>query len=120
MIVGYIERLFLALDAQDYAFPDAPRPDAFVVALGDAAEARAVVVAQSLRKQGLAVDLALATPGAGRSMKAQMKAAARSRARYAVILGDDELARGVAAVRDLDGGTQTDVALDALAEAIWE
>lgn len=117
-----IERLFLALDAQGYALPEARRPDAFLVALGDAAERRTLALARDLRAAGRTVDLALATPGAGRSMKAQMKAqmkaAARSRARHAVILGDDELGRGVAAVRDLDAGTQADVPLDRLAGAL--
>jgi histidyl-tRNA synthetase len=119
--VGYaagFERLFLALDAQGAELPTAARPDAFIVALGETAEARAVVVAQALRADGLAVDLSLGTPGAGRSMKAQMKAAARSRARFAVILGDDELARGVAAVRDLDAASQADMPLDRLADAL--
>ena len=119
--VGYaagIERLFLALDAQGVSLPEAPRPAACLVALGDAAEQHALVLARDLRAAGLAVDVALAAPGGGRSVKAQMKAAARSGARHAVILGDDELARGAAAVRDLDAGTQADVPLDALANAL--
>ena len=44
-----------------------------------------------------------------------MRRADRIGARAAVLLGDDELARGIATVRDLDSGEQSEVALDALA-----
>ena len=119
--VGYgagIERLFLALDAQRTALPVAPPVDVFLVALGDAAEARAFGLAQTLRAAGLSVDFAVATPEGGRSMKAQMRAADRSGARRAVLLGDDELARGVAQVRDLGVSVQREVPLDDLATAL--
>lgn len=106
-----IERLFLALDAQNVALPEAPRPDAFVVALGDAAGTASVVLAERLRQSGLRVETGLG----GRSMKAQMKAADRSGARFAVVLGDDEIAAGAASVRDLAASVQEAVGLDALA-----
>lgn len=110
--VGYaagIERLFLALDAQGYAFPAAPRPDVFVVALGEAAERAAFGLAQTLRQSGLAVDFALGGPQGGRSMKAQMKAADRSGAAHALVLGDDELAAGTVGLRDLATSEQRPV-----------
>ena len=112
--VGYaagVERLFIALLDQDYAFPEPPRPDVFLVALGEAAESAAFGIAQTLRLAGLSVDFALG----GRSMKAQMKAADRSGARRAVILGDDELASGEAQVRDLGASEQRAVPIAELA-----
>ena len=112
--VGYaagVERLLIALLDQGYAFPEPPRPDVFMVALGEAAERAAFGLAQTLRRAGLAVDFALG----GRSMKAQMKAADRSGARHAVLLGDDELAAGEAQVRDLGASDQRAVPLDELA-----
>ena len=115
--VGYaagIERLFIALAEQAVALPEAPRPDVFLVCLGDAAEAAGFGIAQTLRRAGLAVDFALG----GRSMKAQMKAADRSQAAVAVILGDDELTAGVAQVRDLGASEQRTVPIDQLALAL--
>ena len=112
--VGYaagIERLFLALDAEGYAFPDPPRPDVFVVTLGDEADRAGFAVAQTLRQSGLAVEFALG----GRSMKAQMKAADRSGAARTVILGEDELRGGEAQVRDLETGQQRAVPIARLA-----
>jgi len=109
-----VERLFIALQAEAYAFPDGPRPDAFLVCLGDAAEAAGFGIAQTLRASGLAVDYALG----GRSMKAQMKAADRSQAAFAVVIGEDELANGQAQVRDLGASEQRAVPLDQLAAAL--
>lgn len=112
--VGYaagIERLFLALEAEGYALPEGPRPDVFLVALGDEAERAAFALAQTLRQSGLAVDYALG----GRSMKAQMKAADRSGAARTVIVGEDELRAGEAQVRDLATGAQRAVPIAGLA-----
>ena len=65
----------------------------------------AVVVTDLIRTDGLRVDRAWD----GRSMKAQMKAADRSAAALAVIVGEDEKAAGTVTVRDLrgDGGQET-------------
>ena len=112
--VGYaagVERLLIALDDEGYDFPAPPRPDVFLVCLGDAAEAAGFAIAQTLRRAGLAVDFALG----GRSMKAQMKAADRAGAAFSVILGDDELEAGAAQVRDLGASEQRAVPIDRLA-----
>ena len=49
-----------------------------------------------------------------------MASANRLKARAAVLIGEEELARGVAQVKDLDAGTQREVPLDALAAALLE
>ena len=112
--VGYaagFERLFIALAESGAEPPQAPAPDVFLVCLGDAAQAAGFGIAQALRQSGLAVDYALG----GRSMKAQMKAADRSGAATAVVIGDDELAAGAAQVRDLGASEQRPVPLAELA-----
>ena len=115
-VAAGIERLFLALAAQAYPFPEAPRPDAFVVALGDVATPASVVLAEDLRRAGLRVETALG----GRSMKAQMKAADRSGARFALVVGDDEVAAGTVAVRDLAASEQASVAVADVAAHLAE
>ncbi len=80
-------------------------PDAFVVALGDAARQPAHVLARDLRHAGLT---ALVDYDA-RSLRAQMKRADRSGARRVLILGDDELARGEVTVKDMASGDQATV-----------
>jgi histidyl-tRNA synthetase len=73
-----------------------------VDALGDG---DAAVLVNELREAGLRADRAYG----GRSMKAQMKVADRSRARYAVLLAPDEAKRRVVKVRDLAAGDEIDV-----------
>ena len=99
-----IERLAL-LTAEP---PSEARPIA-LVPIGDAAEARALVLAEQLRDAGLVIDL-----GYSGNVGRRMRRADRIGARAAVLLGDDELARGAATVRDLDSGAQSEVALEDL------
>ncbi len=104
-----IERVLLSCDAEGvFPAPEA-RVDCFVVdTTGDAATA----LAHELRLAGLATDRAFDA----RSMKAQMKAASKSGARWAVILGEDELATGVVTVRDLDTGDQSTIGRDVVVD----
>lgn len=109
-----IERLFLALDAQNKALPEAEDPAAFLVALGEEAERYVFRLADHLRAAGLRVGLDVK----GRSLKAQMKEADRQDARYAVIVGKDELAAGEAQLKDMATGEQRAVAFADLAESL--
>jgi histidyl-tRNA synthetase len=86
---------------------------AYVVAVGGAAS-QALEIATRLRRAGIGTELDLV----GRSMKGQMKDADRSGARFAVIVGDEELAAGEATVKDLVGGDQQRVPLDLLEEKL--
>jgi len=99
-----IERLALLLAEP----PSPPRPIA-LVPIGEAAEAQALILAEQLRDAGLIVDL-----GYSGNLARRMRRADRIGARAAVLLGDDELVRGAATLRDLDSGEQSEVALDAL------
>lgn len=101
---GGIERLAM-LAAADLA---APRPLA-LVPMGEAAERQAIALARTLRREGLAVDLAYRG-----NMQKRLKRANKVQAAIAVLIGDDELARGVATVKDLDQGSQESIALDRL------
>lgn len=103
-----IERLAMLIAAPQSQFPDAA-----LVPLGDAAEAATMGIASALRRAGLACEMAYKG-----NMKKRMQKAAATGARYAIIIGDDELSRGVAAVKHLATGEQKTVALDALPEAL--
>jgi histidyl-tRNA synthetase len=105
-----VERLILLLRESGAAGTAAPL--AYVVHAGDAAAALARRVAESLRDRGRAVVL----NAGGGSFKSQMKKADASGARYALVIGDDEAARGVVGVKPLrEAGEQESVAVDALA-----
>ena len=94
-----MERLVLAMPDG----PDPRAPDAFIVALGDAARQPAHKLARDLRRAGLT---ALIDYG-DRSMKAQLRRANRTRARYVLILGENELAVGRVQVKDMESGGET-------------
>jgi histidyl-tRNA synthetase len=99
-----IERMLLALEAENGAPEPPAATDVFVVDATDGSAARDVT--HEMRSAGLRADRAFD----GRSMKAQMKAAGRSGARVAVIVGEQEQIDGTATVRDLAKAEQTIVA----------
>jgi histidyl-tRNA synthetase len=84
-----------------------------VVPVGSTADAPATAIAERLRRAGYAVDL-----GYGGNLGKRMKRADKLAAAAAVILGEDELAKGVASLRDLDSGQQTAVPLAELEERL--
>ena len=92
--------------------PAAPRPIA-LVPIGRQAEEAALRLTQELRRAGFTVDL-----GYSGKIGKRMKRADKIGARAAVILGEDELVRNAATLRDLDTGEQTEVPLAELRERL--
>ena len=107
---GGIERLaMLAKEA-----PAPGRPIA-VIPVGEAAEAAALRLARDLRHRDIPVEL-----GFRGNLSRRMKRANRLNARAAIFLGEDELKRGTATLRDLDSGDQSEVPLDTLVARLAE
>ncbi len=114
-----MERIMLALDAEatdgrPAGPPVPPRCDVYVVPLGAAAKRKAAVLVDALRSERLNVDMAYGD----RKLGGAMKAADRSGARTAVVLGDRDLEAGVAQVKDLRSGEQRSVELERLVEEL--
>ena len=105
---GGIERLAMLTADYPEAFPVVS-----LVPVGPAAEKLALPLADSLRRAGIAVDLGLSG-----NLKRRMQQANRIGARVAVLLGDDEIARSVATVRDMESGEQRELPIDRLAAAL--
>jgi len=103
-----VERCMMLLKEE----PKARRPVA-LVPIGDEAERAVLILANKIRQAGLPADL-----GYSGNMGKRMKRANKLNARVAVILGENELAKNVAAVRDLDSGEQREVPLDTLIESL--
>jgi histidyl-tRNA synthetase len=100
-----IERLAMLI-----AEPPAPPRPVALVPIGDDGERQAAGLAEELRGLGLVVDL-----GYSGNLQRRLRRANRLNARVAVLLGDDEIGRGVATLRDLDTGEQAEVPLAELA-----
>jgi histidyl-tRNA synthetase len=113
--VGYgigVDRTLLACRAEGLAPWSQARCEVFGVPLGDAARRRLVTLAAALRRAGVRVDLAYG----GRGLKGAMKAADRSGARYALVLGERDLDDGTVGVKDMVSGEQRAVPLDAVVD----
>jgi histidyl-tRNA synthetase len=96
-----VERMLLAAASQEKK----ANLDVFLVTLAPEARIPAIRLAWALREEGISTDLDYA----GRGLRAQFKQADRVGASYAVILGEDELAQGVATVRDMASGGERKV-----------
>jgi histidyl-tRNA synthetase len=109
-----IERLLLVLEASGAEIPAPAGPDALVIWLSEAGKPEALRIAKTLREAGLVIE----TDAAGRGMKGQFKYADHIGARYAVVLGDEEIAAGEATVKEMRTGAQERVAAADLAVAL--
>ena len=105
-----VDRTLLALEAEQLPPVALPAMGAFFVPLGAEAKARCVVLVGELRRAGIGADVVYGERG----MKGAMKAAERSGATYAVVLGERDLEAGEAQLKDLRSHEQTAVPLDNL------
>jgi len=103
-----IERLAMMLDA-----PDVEKPAVAVIPLGDRAEAEAQKIVAGLRREGVATEMAYRG-----NMKKRLSRANAVGAAYALIIGDEELERGEAQLKDLASGEQRAVSLHLIGEAL--
>jgi histidyl-tRNA synthetase len=103
-----IERLLLVLDAAGISISKPETCDVFIAVLGRAPMAQALKTAQSLRASGFKV----LTDVMGRNLKAQLKYADRSEASYTMIIGEDELKKGVVTLRNMKESTQKEIKLE--------
>ncbi|HYN36213.1 MAG TPA: histidine--tRNA ligase [Actinomycetota bacterium] len=107
-----LDRIILA--RSDDATPVVGPVRVYAVALGEEAQKEALKLVTRLRAAGVGADLDLA----GRGMKGQMKDADRSGARWALILGAEELASGTATLKDLASGEQRSIPIDSIEEGV--
>ena len=114
--IGYgmgLERVIQNVKNQHVQLNGDIRTRVMVVHLGDAAKSAGVRIASELRSAGIAATLA-----PPRGLRAQLRYASNTGATHALIIGDDELANGVATLRDLTQSTQSDVPLTAIVDAL--
>ena len=103
-----IERLAMLIDE-----PAAETVEVAVIPMGERAQTLAIRLLADLRRAGIAADMSYRG-----NMKKRMQKADASGARFAVIIGDDEVTRGEVALKQLASQTQSWVAIDRLVEAL--
>ncbi|MEV5817496.1 histidine--tRNA ligase [Streptomyces mutabilis] len=103
-----VDRTVLALEAEGIELDIPSATSVFAVPLGE--EARRVLFSKvtELRKNGVAADFSYG----GKGLKAAMKGANRSGARYALVLGERDLAEGVVQLKDMESGEQTAIGVN--------
>lgn len=106
-----VERLAMLMEVAGLT-PEAHRL-VTVIPVSEAEEAAAVAVLQDLRAAGIGAEM-----GYRGNLKRRMERANQRKARAALIIGETEAAKGVAQLRDLDAGTQEEVAFGALVERL--
>ena len=109
-----IERIILNLKRQSVAVPELTRPDVFLAWVGGKARDEAVRLSAILRSAGVGTVTAYSP----RSLKAQLRQANTQGCAYAVIIGEEELAKGVVALRNMQTASQEEIAPDKLVEKL--
>ena len=103
-----IERLAMLIDA-----PEAESPRVVLIPIGEAAESKAIELLSQLHRSGVAADM-----GYRGNLKKRLARANSAGTRYAIIIGDQEIANGEGQLRDMASGEQQGVPFDRLAEAV--
>lgn len=110
-----IERLMLLMEAQGCEFPEAEKPDLFIVALGEKATLKAVEIAKDMREEGFLALLDLNQ----RSVRAQMKYADKLGAKFNVVIGDNEVEAKTAKLKNMQTGEETEINLDTFVSGFY-
>lgn len=103
-----IERLLLVMEEQNAPFPEPKKCHVYIGSMGQAAADKSQVLVNALRQEGFWAE----NDVMNRSVKAQMKYAGKIGAKFTVILGDEELEKNQAVLKDMETGEQIPISLD--------
>ena len=109
-----MERVLLTVAQEGIQLPVETNVDCYVAPLGEAAKVPCFELTHKLRAAGLRVE----TDYLSKSVKAQMKTADKAGASFVVIVGDDEITRGVATIRNMKESTQENVPFEEVLDYI--
>ena len=101
------DRTLMACEAENLIVGDLSLVDVFIVPIGDKAHSLAVSLLQQIRAADLRADMAYGDRG----LKGAMKAADKSGARFAVVIGDEEVSNSQVQIKNLGDSTQAQVAI---------
>ena len=107
-----IERLLLVMESAGAVIPEPEPLQVFLCTMGAAARVKAFELLAQLRQAGISADM----DHAARSMKAQFKYADKLGAKYTLSIGDNELERGTANLKNMEDGSQVEVSLDRVSD----
>lgn len=103
-----LERTLLTLQNQGIDIPKPKGIDVFIVTMGKAASLEGFNLLNQIRKAGLSADM----DHLSRSVKAQFKYANKTGANFTLVIGEDELSKGIAKLKNMLDGVELEVALN--------
>ncbi|TQR19228.1 histidine--tRNA ligase [Psychrobacillus vulpis] len=109
-----IERLLLALEAEDNNWATLSMLDVYVISMGEAAKKKAVELTNVFRQNNITSEMDYLD----RKIKTQMKSADRMKAKFVLIIGDDELEKESVMLKNLSNGEQQLIPLNKLVEQV--
>ncbi|MBR4282707.1 MAG: histidine--tRNA ligase [Clostridia bacterium] len=111
-----LERLIMVMESQGCEFEPNEPIGIYIAPMGQAASAKALKLCFDLRSEGFSAI----TDTVGRGLKAQMKYADKIGAKFVLVLGDDELEKGVASLKNMKNGAQTEFNLNDAVKSFYD
>ncbi len=102
-----LERLLMVMDAQGIEIPNDEKCMLYIATMGENAKLKAFELIRNVRECQLIAE----TDVVGRGLRAQMKYADKIGARYSMVLGDNEIEQGLAKIKNMETGEQTEISL---------
>ena len=109
-----IERLLLLMDANEAYFPEDQGVEVFIAVMGERAKAFGLKLCREMRQKGIVAEM----DTLARNIKGQFKYADRLNARYTLVIGDNELDKGVVSLKDMAASSQREVAIEGIYKEI--
>ncbi|MFR5134580.1 MAG: histidine--tRNA ligase [Acutalibacter sp.] len=103
-----LDRILMALEAQQVEFPQLPKCEMYIATMGEEAQKKAFLLLDELHCCGIPADTDLC----GRGLKAQMKYAGKIGAKFTMVLGDNELQEGKAEMKNMKTGEKRKIAIN--------
>lgn len=104
------------MEENGYVIPEPDRTDVFIAFMGDQAKREGLSILHRLRQAGVRGEM----DTLARKVKGQFKYANRLRAKYTVMIGDEEIEKGIVQLKDMDAHAQQEVRLEDLIDTIRE
>ncbi len=103
-----IERLLMLMEACGADFPEDDSTDVFIAVMGDRAKAFGLKLCREMRQKGITAEM----DTLARNIKGQFKYADRLNARYTLVIGENELEKGVVSLKDMKNSQQREIKID--------
>lgn len=109
-----IERLLMLMEANGFEIPKPEGDDVFIVTIGDKAREKGLELLRKLHLGGVTAEM----DTLARNVKGQFKYAARIGSKYTVVIGEDEIDKGVVQLKNMDAHEQHEVRIDNIVDTI--